>query len=81
MPIATGFANDCEKVWLEQFIGGFGKNFREKCGTEITIDLESMCKNKDGSDAKDLTIEEAIADDGKGAWGLVDSISINSSGL
>jgi hypothetical protein len=74
--------NDAEKVWLKQFIGGFSKDFINNCGTEITVDLESMCVTEDNRPAVDLTLREAYSDDSNdGAWGLVDKISLNACGL
>lgn len=75
--------NDAEKVFLRQFLAGFSSDTIEQLSKrcEISIDLEDCCVKDDKTQAKDLSLKEAMDDSGDGAWGLVDKISINSSGL
>lgn len=78
--------NDAEKVWLSQFLEGFGE-CRSNFHNHIEIDYGNDCVISEvvnGEEiertAQNISLEQALTKEGK-HWGLVERIEFTSSGF
>jgi hypothetical protein len=72
--------NDAERVWFGILLMEIEKNHRPFLSHYFRIDLERMCRNKDGTPARNLAIEDVIDEKDGHPWGLVDKILFSPTG-
>jgi hypothetical protein len=72
--------NDAERVWLSMLLCDIDKRHLPFLSHYFTVDLESSCRKKDMTPAKNMAIEDVIDKKGDRTWGLVDKIRFCATG-